>query len=206
MTGVDEHGQKIQRTAEAKQQSPQDHWMPSVTHTAISGSAGAPSGPLRSTTDPRHLQLVHQFYDRVKASGDVSVAVRPVGTAGCEEFKDDPADAVELECSIHRPLEWRDEENLFSDCRAISRRSKHWSVARTSSNRPVVAKRFVSLGSGCAISRCPGPMCPGTRFDHDGHTFYVWFDALLGYLTALGRRYTPISNGCRSAAGPRPCM
>ena len=40
----------------------------------------------------------------------------------------------------------------------------------------------------------------------DGHTFYVWFDALLGYLTALLDGGRLILSGWPSAAGRLPCM
>ena len=62
------------------------------------------------TTNPRHLQLVEQFYERVKASGDI-VTGRQTGwyCVGCEEYKDDPDDAVDPQCPIHqKTLEWRD--------------------------------------------------------------------------------------------------
>ena len=58
---------------------------------------------------------VEQFYERVKASGDIVVG-KQTGwyCVDCEEYKDDPAEAESPSCPIHRkPLEWRDEENLF---------------------------------------------------------------------------------------------
>ena len=108
---------------------------------------------------------------------------------GCEEFKDDPADAVNPDCSIHRkPLEWRDEENLFfrlsryqSEIEALVNREDFIQPA----SRRQEVRNFVAQGlRDFSISRVNvswGLPVP----DHDGHTFYVWFDALLGYLTAL---------------------
>ena len=191
VTGVDEHGQKIQRTAEAKQQSPQDHCDAiSDTYRDLWHRWGISQDRFVRTTDPRHLQLVHQFYDRVKASGDV-VSGRQTGwyCVGCEEFKDDPAEAVDPECSIHRkPLEWRDEENLFfrlsryqSEIEALVNREDFIQPA----SRRQEVRNFVAQGlRDFSISRVNvswGLPVP----DHEGHTFYVWFDALLGYLTAL---------------------
>ena len=107
ITGVDEHGQKIQRTAEARQLSPQQHC------DAISGSYrdlwsrwGISQDRFVRTTDPRHLQLVDQFFARVKASGDV-ISGRQTGwyCVGCEEYKDDSAEAVDPSCQLHqKPL------------------------------------------------------------------------------------------------------
>ena len=191
ITGVDEHGQKIQRTAEAKKQSPQDHCDAiSDTYRELWKRWGISLDRFVRTTDQRHLDLVQQFYARVKASGDV-VSGRQTGwyCVGCEEFKDDPSDAVEPECSIHRkPLEWRDEENLFF---RLSRYQKEIEdlVNREDfiqpSNRRQEVRNFVAQGlRDFSISRVNvswGLPVP----DHEGHTFYVWFDALLGYLTAL---------------------
>ena len=116
ITGCDEHGQKIQRTAEAAGLSPQAHcdgvssqYRELWDHWQISNNR------LIRTTDPRHEQIVQQFFARVETNGDI-VEGRQQGwyCVACEEFKDDPHDAQGPECPIHRKgLEWRDEVNLF---------------------------------------------------------------------------------------------
>ena len=191
VTGVDEHGQKIQRTAEQKQISPQQHCDSiSSTYRDLWKSWGISDDRFVRTTDPRHLQLVQQFYERVKASGDI-VSGRQTGwyCVGCEEYKDDPADAESPTCSIHqKPLEWRDEENLFfrlsryqAEIEALVAQDDF--IAPASRRQEV--RNFVAQGlRDFSISRVNvswGLPVP----DHPGHTFYVWFDALLGYLTAL---------------------
>ena len=133
---------------------------------------------------------MEQFYGRVRASGDV-ITGRQTGwyCVGCEEYKDDPHDAVEPHCPIHqRPLEWRDEENLFF---RLSRYQKEIEalVARDEfiapASRRQEVRNFVQQGlRDFSISRANvswGLPVP----DQPGHTFYVWFDALLGYLSAL---------------------
>jgi len=107
----------------------------------------------------------------------------------CEEFKDDPHEAQDPECPTHRrPLEWRDELNLFF---RLSRYQKPIEelLARPGFIAPASRRRevenFVATGlKDFSISRVGLPWgipVPG----HEGHTFYVWFDALLGYLSAL---------------------
>jgi len=67
ITGTDEHGQKIQRTAEALGRSPQDHC------DLIAGSFQdlwkllniQPDRFIR-TTSPRHEAIVREFFDRGK--------------------------------------------------------------------------------------------------------------------------------------------
>ena len=114
ITGVDEHGQKIQRTAEDQGVGPQEHCdRISSSYKELWSRWQISQDRFVRTMDPRHHQLVEQFYRR-PGLGDV-IKGRQTGwyCVGCEEYKDDPADADEPNCLIHqRPLEWRD-ENLF---------------------------------------------------------------------------------------------
>ena len=191
VTGVDEHGQKIQRTAEARGVSPQLHCDEiSARYRDLWQRWDISQDRFIRTTAPRHLQLVEQFYGRVKASGDV-ITGRQTGwyCVGCEEYKDDPADATEPHCPIHqRPLEWRDEENLFFRLSRYQEQIEEL-VARDDfiapASRRQEVRNFVQQGlRDFSISRSNvswGLPVP----DQPGHTFYVWFDALLGYLSAL---------------------
>ena len=191
ITGCDEHGQKIQRTAEAAGVSPQSHCdAVSEGYRDLWQRWQVSNDRFIRTTAPRHRALVEQFFARVEASGDV-VEGRQQGwyCVACEEFKDDPHEAQDPECPIHRkPLEWRDEVNLFfrlsryqSQIEELIRRPGF--IAPASRRREV--ENFVAQGlRDFSISRIDLPWgipVPG----HPGHTFYVWFDALLGYLSAL---------------------
>ena len=191
ITGCDEHGLKIQRSAEAAGLTPQAHC------DAISGEYrdlwrrwGISNDRFIRTTDPRHRAIVEQFFARVAAGGDV-VEGRQQGwyCVACEEFKEESASAQEPHCPIHlRPLEWRDELNLFF---RLSRYQEPIErlvasdgfIAPHSRRREV--ENFVAGGlRDFSISRLDLPWgipVPG----YEGHTFYVWFDALLGYLSAL---------------------
>lgn len=191
ITGCDEHGQKIQRTAEAAGLSPQAHCdAVSAQYRELWARWQISHDRLIRTTDPRHRRIVEQFYGRVEASGDI-VEGRQQGwyCVACEEFKDDPHEAQDPECPIHRrPLEWRDEVNLFFRLsryqRQIEALISQPGFIQPASRRNEV-ENFVKQGlRDFSISRVNLPWgipVPG----HEGHTFYVWFDALLGYLTAL---------------------
>ncbi len=116
VTGVDEHGQKIQRTAAAQGISPIDHCnRVTASYEKAWKEWDISHDRFVRTTSARHLPLVQQFFQRCEAAGDIRSG-RQTGwyCVGCEEFKDDPAEATNPACSIHqKPLEWRDEENLF---------------------------------------------------------------------------------------------
>ena len=191
ITGCDEHGQKIQRTAEAAGQSPQAHCdAVSADYRALWERWQISNDRFIRTTDPRHEQIVEQFFARVEANGDISEG-RQQGwyCVACEEFKDDPREVQDPECPIHRrPLEWRDEVNLFFRLsryqQAIETLIRTPGFIAPESRRREV-ENFVAQGlRDFSISRVNLPWgiaVPG----HPGHTFYVWFDALLGYITAL---------------------
>jgi methionyl-tRNA synthetase len=142
------------------------------------------------TTDPRHRSIVEQFFARVEANGDV-IEGRQQGwyCVACEEFKDDPHEAQDPECPLHRrPLEWRDELNLFFRLSRYQQQIEQL-IAQEGfiqpQNRRREVENFVAQGlRDFSISRVNLPWGIGVP-GHSGHTFYVWFDALLGYLTAL---------------------
>jgi methionyl-tRNA synthetase len=191
ITGCDEHGQKIQRTAEQASVAPQQHCDEiSEAFRSTWQQWGISNDRFIRTTDARHQQLVAQFFARVEANGDI-VEGRQQGwyCVACEEYKDEPADAQQPYCSVHqRVLEWRDESNLFFQ---LSRYQVEIEalLQRDGFIRPLNRRRevenFVANGlRDFSISRLnlswgiPVPC-------HSEHTFYVWFDALLGYITAL---------------------
>ena len=191
ITGCDEHGLKIQRTAEAQGLTPQAHCdAVSEGYRQLWNRWQISHDRFVRTTDGRHRQIVEHFFERVVASGDV-VEGRQQGwyCVACEEFKDDPASATAPHCTTHqKPLEWRDERNLFfrlsryqAEIEALIRQPGF--IAPASRQKEV--ENFVAQGlRDFSISRLDLPWgipVPG----HPGHTFYVWFDALLGYLTAL---------------------
>lgn len=191
VTGTDEHGLKIQRTAEAAGLTPQALCDGnSASFRQLWSAWGISQDRFIRTTDRAHRELVEQFFARVEACGDV-VEGRQQGwyCVACEEFKDDPPEATEASCPIHqRRLEWRDEPNLFfrlsryqDQIEQLVRREGF--IAPASRRREV--ENFVAQGlRDFSISRVHLPWgipVPG----HPGHTFYVWFDALLGYLSAL---------------------
>jgi methionyl-tRNA synthetase len=191
ITGCDEHGQKIQRTAAAAGLSPQAHCdAVSARFQDLWQRWQISNNHFIRTTEPRHRAIVEQFFARVEANGDVREG-RQQGwyCVACEEYKDDPAAATDPSCPLHqRPLEWRDEMNLFF---RLSRYQEPIErlvaspgfIAPASRQREV--QNFVAGGlKDFSISRLDVPWgipVPG----HEGHTFYVWFDALLGYLSAL---------------------
>ena len=191
ITGVDEHGQKIQRTAKLHKRSPQDHCnVISKYYQELWLQWGVTNDRFIRTTQTKHKGVVEQFFRRVEDRGDIYMGHQKGWyCVGCEEYKDTEPNDKTPNCTIHqRELEWRDEENLFFRLskyqQDIENLVKRDGFIEPSSRKNEVIN-FVKGGlKDFSISRVNvswGIPVPG----YPGHTFYVWFDALLGYLTAL---------------------
>ena len=189
ISGVDEHGQKIQRTAQINNCTPKSHCdSVSTIYRELWDKWDITLDRFVRTTSNRHKLLVNKFFTRVKESGDIKLD-RQKGwyCVGCEEYKDLTHQAQPPTCPIHlKPLEWRDEENLFFRLSKYQDRIeelvKSESFIQPQSRKNEIIK-FVEGGlKDFSISRVNvdwGISVPG----YPGHTFYVWFDALLGYLS-----------------------
>ncbi|MEB3175158.1 MAG: methionine--tRNA ligase [Cyanobacteriota bacterium] len=193
ITGADEHGQKIQRTAEALALDPQTHCDHIVEKFQTLWTAlEIRYDRFSRTTVPRHRAIVEDFFNRVYAQGDIYQAQqRGWYCVACEEFKEERDLLEGGHCPLHPKVkaEWRDEENYFF---RLSRYQEPLErlyqekpeFIQPESRRNEVLK-FVAQGlQDFSISRVnvdwgfPLPCDPS-------HTLYVWFDALLGYVTAL---------------------
>ncbi|MBE9030909.1 methionine--tRNA ligase [filamentous cyanobacterium LEGE 11480] len=192
ITGSDEHGQKIQRTAAERDRTPQAHcdaivgnfkslWEElQITHDRF----------IRTTSD-RHAAVVQEFFQRVWDNGDIYLSQQQgYYCVACEEFKDEKELLPEQHCPIHtnRAVEWRDEENYFFrlskyEDKLLQLYAEQPDLIQPNNRRNEVLS-FVKQGlRDFSISRVnfdwgfPVPTDPS-------HVIYVWFDALLGYITA----------------------
>jgi methionyl-tRNA synthetase len=193
ITGTDEHGQKIQRTAEERGVDPQAHCDEIVAgfkdlweHLNIAYDR------FSRTTSPRHEAIVREFYQRVWDSGDIYEG-RQQGwyCVSCEEFKEERDLLEDKRCPIHtnKTVEWRDEHNYFFKLSKYQEKLEALYAEQPEFIQPLTRRNevlnFVQQGlQDFSISRLnlawgfPVPTDPE-------HTLYVWFDALLGYVTAL---------------------
>lgn len=193
VTGTDEHGQKIQRTAEELGRSPQDHCdLIAAGFVSLWDQLNISYDRFSRTTAPRHEAIVKEFFQRVWDQGDIYLGQQQGWyCVACEEFKEERDLLDEHRCPIHtnRPTEWRDEQNYFF--RLSKYQTQLQSLYQTQpdfiqpESRRNEVLSFVERGlQDFSISRInldwgfPVPTDPN-------HTLYVWFDALLGYVTAL---------------------
>jgi len=193
ITGSDEHGQKIQRTAEANNRSPQAHCDEIVgSFKALWQRLDIKYDRFIRTTDERHAAIVREFFQRVWEKGDIYLSQQKgYYCVSCEEFKDEKDLLEGKRCNIHvtKEVEWRDEENYFFRLSNYQTALEALYTDRPEFIQPDSRRNevvnFVKQGlRDFSISRVnfdwgfPVPADPN-------HVIYVWFDALLGYLTAL---------------------
>ncbi|MEC4850742.1 MAG: methionine--tRNA ligase, partial [Jaaginema sp. PMC 1079.18] len=193
ITGTDEHGQKIQRTAQSQGIDPQQHCDKiAARFEALWQKLHINYDRFSRTTAPKHEKIVKEFFERVWNNDDIYLD-RQQGwyCVSCEEFKDERELTPEKHCQIHinKKAEWRDEENYFFRLSKYQDQLENLYQTRPEFIQPVSRRNevlsFVKGGlQDFSISRLnmdwgfPIPSNPK-------HTIYVWFDALLGYVTAL---------------------
>lgn len=193
ITGTDEHGQKIQRTAESLGREPQTHCdLIAAEFEALWHLLDIQYDRFSRTSAPRHQQIVNEFFQRVWDADDIYLGQQQGWyCVSCEEFKEERDLLPGHTCPIHtnKQAEWRDEQNYFFrlskyQSRLLALYQERPDFIGPQSRRNEVLS-FVNSGlQDFSISRVnlewgfPLPTDPN-------HTIYVWFDALLGYVTAL---------------------
>ncbi len=190
LTGTDEHGLKVQRSAEENGLTPQqqaDNTSKrfSQTWTALSIE---PDQFIR-TTEPRHHEAVGKLLSKIKENGYIEKGSYAGNyCVGCEAYYTD-ADLVEGNCPIHeRPVEWLEEDNYFFKLSAFEDRLREWinSGAIRPAGKASEALGIVELGlDDVSITRTSIDWGVQVPWDED-HVFYVWYDALINYVTAIG--------------------
>lgn len=201
LTGTDEHGQKIMRTAEANGVSPQEwcdklveeSWKPLWEHLQIAND------DFIRTTEKRHTDRVQEFVQDLYDRGEIYQG----GYEGpycvpCEEYKtygellDGEGEyAGQKLCPIHKkPVEMLKEENYFFKLSAYGEKLLAHYEAHPEFIQPESARnevvQFVRQGlEDLSISRSTFDWGVKIPWD-DKHVIYVWVDALLNYATAVG--------------------
>jgi len=194
-TGTDEHGQKIFNTAKEKGVAVQDL----VDNQAKRfkeqvDKMGIGYDKLIRTTDDYHKKAAQEFWKRCEDNGDIYKKNYKVKYCiGCELGKTD-SELVNGECPLHpgKKIEEIEEENYFFK---FSKYQKSLLELYTNNPEFVVPdfrlkeiKNFVEGGlQDFSISRLKEKMPWGISVPNDDkHIMYVWFDALVDYISTIG--------------------
>jgi methionyl-tRNA synthetase len=215
LTGTDEHGQKVMRTAEQNNVAPQA-WVDRLVQEAWKPnwqSLNIANDDFIRTTEPRHTERVQKFLQSLKDSGHI-YAGKYEGPycVGCEEFKL-PGDLLDVGgeklCPIHsKPIELVNENNWFFKLSAfVEPLLQHYRENPDACQPESARNEVVSFLEGgvtdLSISRSTFDWGIPVPWDTD-QVVYVWFDALLNYATAVGLTDAPDSEGGKKFAQTWP--
>ena len=190
LTGTDEHGQKIQRAAEAAGKSPQQLTDEvSAEFRALWDRMGITYDDYIRTTSDRHKRGVQELWRRIKDNGHIYKGSYTGQYCVFDELYVDVAPGEPCpECG--RPTETIKEENYFFKLSAFAEPLLQLYTSQPDFIRPETRRNeviaFVRSGlRDLSISRSTfswGIPVP----DDPKHVIYVWLDALANYITALG--------------------
>jgi methionyl-tRNA synthetase len=196
LLGTDEHGIKVQRAAEKAGIAPQQYVDDIVAEFKRAWAALRiePDQFIR-TTDPRHLVAVHALFERAYKAGDVyEKEYEGLYCQGCEAFYLEK-DLNEGKCPIHGTVpELVRETNFFFRLSKyqqplLDHIAAHPEFIQPDFRRNEVVNVIKGGLEDISISRASvswglpmPPSIPGA----EGQTIYVWFEALINYLTAIG--------------------
>ena len=204
LTGTDEHGEKILRTATANGAAPQE-WVDRLVESAwlpLLDEIDIANDDFIRTTEPRHEDNVKKFLNKLYETGYI-YAGEYEGSycVGCEEYKQDSdlVDGVgefagEKVCAIHsKPVETLHEKNYFFRMSDFTQKLLDLYESNPTFVQPESARneviQFVRQGlNDLSISRSTFDWGIKLPWD-ESHVVYVWFDALLNYITAAGYGY-----------------
>lgn len=194
-TGTDEHGQKIYEKAVEEGKDPQaytDEY--AAKFDALREALNLSYTHFIRTTDAHHVAAAQEFWRRCQANDDIYKDRYKVKyCVGCEFEKTD-SELTNGVCPVHPnlKLEDRDEENYFFRFSKYQQPLLDLYDARKDFVMPdfrlLEIRNFVeSRLKDFSISRRKEKMPWGVPVPSDDeHVMYVWFDALVNYISTLG--------------------
>ncbi|HZX00948.1 MAG TPA: methionine--tRNA ligase [Candidatus Paceibacterota bacterium] len=194
--GTDEHGQKIYKKAIEEGKDPQayaDEY--AATFDALKRILNFSYDRFIRTTDPDHKEAARAFWRICLGKGDIYKKFYKIRyCVGCELEKTD-SELINGKCPLHPKMEVedREEENYFFKL------SKYQNdLVKLYTDRPdfvVPNFRLNEMKSlierdglqDFSISRLKDKMPWGISVpEDDAHVMYVWFDALINYVSTIG--------------------
>jgi methionyl-tRNA synthetase len=192
LTGSDEHGQKIERTAKENNMEPKAY-----VDNIVAGfkdlweKLDIEYDDFIRTTDERHKETVHYIFKKIYEQGDIYKSVyEGKYCTPCETFFTE-RQLVDGKCpDCGRDVETIKEESYFFKMSKYEERLLKYIEENPDFIQPQTRKNeminFIKQGlEDLCVSRTtfkwgiPVPI-------EEGHVIYVWFDALTNYISALG--------------------
>ncbi|MGD9129560.1 MAG: methionine--tRNA ligase [Candidatus Woesebacteria bacterium] len=194
-TGTDEHGQKIYQKAMEAKLDPQKYCDQYAAKFAdLKKQLNLKYNHFIRTTEQHHVKAAQEFWRRCQKNADIYKKLYKIKyCVGCELEKTD-SELLDGKCQLHpnRDLEIREEENYFfrfskyqQALLDLYQQQPHF-VKPVSKMKEIIS--FVKQGlQDFSISRLKSKMPWGIPVPGDKeHVMYVWFDALINYISTIG--------------------
>jgi methionyl-tRNA synthetase len=205
LTGTDEHGEPVADAAHALGVEPQELADANAERfKALAPQLEATNDFFIRTTDPEHEAKVQEVLSRVRENGYVYMGTYEGWYCPrCADFKAENEIDEGNRCPIHHiELTREQEDNYFFRLSAFQERLQQlyaerpeWVAPRTRYNE---ALSFIRSGlRDVPLTRHKLTWGVQVPWDPE-HVFYVWFDALLNYYSALS--YAPAPEGVPAGA------
>src|SRR3989344_2595088 len=194
-TGVDEHGLKIFRKAKENNLDPQKYCnIYAKKFDDLKSALGLSYNNFIRTTDKHHQEAAQEFWKLCEKNKDIYLKNYKIKyCVGCELEKTE-SELVDGKCPVHPNLELEmiEEENYFF--RYSKYQKKLLNFYKKNPEFVIPEKRYNEIKGftekgleDFSISRLKEKMPWGVPVPGDDkHVMYVWFDALVNYISCLG--------------------
>jgi methionyl-tRNA synthetase len=193
LTGTDEHGEPVADAAKALGLEPKELADRNAERfKALMPRLEASNDFFIRTSDDEHKRRVQEVLQRVHDNGHTHLGMYEGWYCPrCADFKSENEIGPDNTCPIHEiPLIREQEENWFFELSTFQERLEQLYAEQPDFVQPPTRRNealsFINSGlQDVSLSR--GKLTWGVEVPWDpSHVFYVWFDALLNYYTALG--------------------
>lgn len=208
LTGTDEHGQKVEKSAKTAGVPPQafvdevsEHFrdMAEMLHLT--------NDDFIRTTQPRHIAAAQELWKKLEAAGDIYLANYGGWYATRDEAFYAESELINGKAPTGAEVEWVEEPSYFFrlskyqqpllDFYAAhpdfilpeSRRNEVVSFVRGGLKDLSISRTSFSWGIPVPESDATHPLAGGVGGGNPRHIMYVWLDALTNYLTAADGKW-----------------
>ncbi|MDR2976264.1 MAG: methionine--tRNA ligase, partial [Streptococcaceae bacterium] len=203
LTGLDEHGQKIEQKAEEAGLTPMEYLNPMAEQVkALWKLLDISYDKFIRTTDKYHEEAVQKIFEQLLAQDDIylgkyagwySVSDEEFFTESQleEVYRDADGKVIGGIAPSHHEVEWVEEESYFFRMGKYADWLLQYYEAHPNFIQPEIRKNemintFIKPGlEDLAVSRTTFTWGIPIKSDPK-HVIYVWLDALFNYITALG--------------------
>ncbi len=201
LTGTDEHGEKVAKTAEKNGMTPKAFADQNAAHFEVmTRTLNISHDDFIRTTQARHIVASQAIWKKLVARGDIYLgkyegwySVREEGYFGEDELMSDPKTGQKLTPN-GTEVEWVEEPSYFFRLSAYTDKllalfAVQPDLVQPSARRNEIVSFLKQTGGlkDLSVSRHKSRLTWGIPVPDDAdHVMYVWLDALTNYLTAIG--------------------